>query len=296
MFASDLDYTFDWHLTNRCNFLCDYCHPQIRHVLNKRDLDERSPEDCVAAFDALGRCGVLLSGGEPFEFPDFVELCRLLTRRHVIAINTNLSNTALIEEFAASVSPSSVSRILAAVHVEERMRNGMGLDNFARGYDILRQAGFDVVAAYVLHPTLLPRAREDFTELRRLGVDRIAGKVFKGIWEKRRFPLQYSDLELLVVRELIDGYRVGKAYLDHGWDFRGLDCSAGQRSFKVMIGGDVRRCVSSPQSYGNIFARTFAPSTVPGPCGAKHIRVLSECVDNLVTLPPRLSELVARSR
>ena len=36
--AAPWEWEFDWHLTNRCNFFCEYCHPQIRCVLNRKHL------------------------------------------------------------------------------------------------------------------------------------------------------------------------------------------------------------------------------------------------------------------
>lgn len=297
MFPSEARIWIDWHLTNRCNFFCDYCHPQIRHVLNKRHLDEPTPEQCAAAFDALGpACGILLSGGEPFAFPGFVDLCMRLTRRHFIAINTNLSFTEEIRAFASSVPPHRVSRILAAVHVEERERNGLSLADFARNYRTLREAGHDVTAAYVLHPELLDRAREDFALLHEAGVDRLVGKVFKGIWQKRRFPSHYNDQELRVVKDLITDYRVGAAYIDREWSFSGAACRAGTDSFKVMITGEVRRCVSVPGSLGNLFDGSFTPRPEPTACTAKRILVLSECAEHLVSPPAEFTALLGDGR
>ena len=78
---SPWDWEFDWHLTNRCNFYCEYCHPQIRYVLNRKHLSEPDPELVVRRFDELGRvCLVHMSGGEPFMFPGFVPLCQGLSK------------------------------------------------------------------------------------------------------------------------------------------------------------------------------------------------------------------------
>ncbi|MFE7515208.1 radical SAM protein [Streptomyces sp. NPDC057540] len=297
MFPPEAQIWIDWHLTNRCNFFCDYCHPQIRHVLNKRHLDERTPKECAAAFDAIGpTCGILMSGGEPFAFPGFVDLCRLLTRKHFIAINTNLSFTEDIRCFAASVPPDRVSRILAAVHVEERERNDLPLEDFGRNFRILRDAGYDITAAYVLHPELLHRAESDFERLRSSGVDRLVGKVFKGIWQKRRFPRNYNDEELQVVRKLITDYHVGAAYIDRDWNFSGAACRAGTNSFKVMITGEVRRCVSVPGSLGNLFDGSFTRRSEPAPCTAKRILVLSECAEHLVERPVEFEALLGGAR
>lgn len=104
------DWEFDWHLTNRCNFFCEYCHPQIRYVLNRKHLDEPTPELVVRRFDELGKvCLVHMSGGEPFMFPGFVELCRGLAANHFISINTNLASDD-VAEFAERVRPTEWRR------------------------------------------------------------------------------------------------------------------------------------------------------------------------------------------
>lgn len=48
------EWEFDWHLTNRCNFLCEYCHPQIRTALNRKHLKEPPADLVVRRFDESG--------------------------------------------------------------------------------------------------------------------------------------------------------------------------------------------------------------------------------------------------
>src|SRR5437773_10713922 len=122
---SPWDWEFDWHLTNRCNFYCEYCHLQIRYVLNRKHLSEPDPELVVRRFNELGPvCLVHMSGGEPFMFPGFVELCEGLTQRHHISINTNLASQD-VPEFAKRVAPEPVAKIVAAIHQPERELRGL---------------------------------------------------------------------------------------------------------------------------------------------------------------------------
>jgi pyruvate-formate lyase-activating enzyme len=161
------EWEFDWHLTNRCNFFCEYCHPQIRYVLNKKNLEEPSAELVVRRFEELERTSLVhMSGGEPFLFPGFVELCARLTRRNWISINTNLASPELVADFAAKVDPARVAKIVAALHVPERARLGLPLETYAESFRILRTAGFDVVSRYVLYPPLLSQLREDLVGMR----------------------------------------------------------------------------------------------------------------------------------
>src|SRR5690349_16237030 len=113
---------FDWHLTNRCNFFCEYCHPQIRFVLNRKHLNEPEPELVVRRSEEIGKTSLIhMSGGEPFMFPRFVDLCVGLTRSNYFSINSNLASEE-VPEFADQVPAGRVAKIVAAIHMPERQR------------------------------------------------------------------------------------------------------------------------------------------------------------------------------
>lgn len=271
----------DWHLTNRCNFYCDYCHPQIRRVLNRRYLNEPSVSDCVEAFTRLGRpCHILMSGGEPFLFPDFLNLCKALSQKHIISINTNLAHDT-VSDFAKIVPTTSVRRIAAAVHIKERERISSSLERFADHFCVLREAGFNILALYVLHPSLLRRAEADFNKLRELGIDVLAGKVFKGIFESKRYPDAYSQDDRALIRRLTGEYHHNEAYLSGQYSFMGQRCTAGQHSIKVNINGDVNRCATLKHPLGNLFDGTFRGLESDEPCTARRILVMSQCLSYL---------------
>ena len=279
------EWEFDWHLTNRCNFFCEYCHPQIRHVLNRKHLDEPAPELVVRRFDELGKvCLVHMSGGETFMYPGFVELCERLTMSHFISINTNLASDD-VQSFADSVRADRVAKIVAAIHQPERELRGLELDAYARNYLILRRAGFDVTALYVLYPPLLPRLADDLERLRDLGVDHVRAKVFKGVHQGVRYPEGYTEEQKALVLANSGEYVFNRPYLDGMLSFRGQPCTAGVTSFKVTVTGDVRRCASVPTGYGNLYDGTFRPADVNEPCPAKRVLVLSQCLSYLVDPP-----------
>lgn len=286
----------DWHLTNRCNFYCEYCHPQIRYVLNRRDLVEPPADLVVRRINELDQtCLVHMSGGEPFLYPEFVDLCAGLTRRHYISINTNLASDH-IGEFARRVNPTRVAKIVAALHIPERERLALPLDRYAKSFRTLRDAGFDVVALYVLFPPLLGRLAEDLDALGGLGVEPLRAKVFKGVYQGRRYPEGYNDEERKLILAHSGEYVLNRPYLDGMLSFRGQACTAGVTSFKVTVTGEVRRCASVPTSYGNLYDGTFRPASNPAPCPAKRVLVLSQCLAYLVEPPPHAAPPVDATR
>src|SRR5207247_904815 len=79
-----------------------------------------SVETLAAFFDASGLRWLLhLTGGEPFHYPNFVELCGLLTEQHVISINTNADSDRVIG-FAETIDPGRVDFINCGVHLQQR--------------------------------------------------------------------------------------------------------------------------------------------------------------------------------
>ncbi len=248
-------------------------------MLNTNDGIEPTPVEAERAFSRLPPSLIHMSGGEPLLFPGFADLCRRLCRRHWISINTNLTVGGEVDKLVQHVPAARVSRIAAALHTEERQRNGLPLLEFARNVVVLQDAGFPVSALYVLHPTLLELAAIEIPQLRSLGVKRVDAKLFKGVYDKKRYPDAYSPRERDAIQHLKNDYRYVDAYLEQDLgSFKGTPCTAGRTSFKVSVNGDVRRCASVSTSYGNLYNGTFNPETADEECTARRVLVLSQCL------------------
>lgn len=283
-----IDFVFDWHLTNRCNFYCEYCHSQIRKVLNKEHLDEPSASLVIQRFNEIvGTCAIHMSGGEPFLFPDFVQLCQGLTRRHYISINTNLSIDNLLS-FSNIIDPNRVLFINAALHIAERELKNESVNKFIDNIIILQNRRFNVKALYVVYPPLIDRFADDISRLREGGVQRISPKVFKGVYNGKRYPDNYTENEKIKIMNKSKDYQFNKPYLEGQMSFTGQQCTAGKRFFKINVTGDIQRCATVKGNYGNLYLGTFKPNEVVQPCPAKRILVVSQCHDNLVNSPIRL--------
>lgn len=275
-------YEFDWHLTNRCQFNCVYCHPQIKRVLNVIKSEEPDIEMVCKRFDDIGPSAILMSGGEPFLYPNFVELCEKLTQKHHIAINTNLLSDD-VYRFAKTVPSNKVARIVAAIHILERERRGYSLEDFVDKLTVLQDNHFDAVALYVLYPPLLSRAKKDIEYLTSIGCRNIQAKVFKGVYNGKVYPAAYTDVEKELITELSGTYQFNSDYLTSSLSFEGELCTAGMSSFKVMVDGTVHRCATVNNDHlGNLYDGTFTRYTEPMRCTAKKILVLSQCKAFLV--------------
>lgn len=269
---------FDWHLTNACNFSCDYCFPALAKQKNRPFKKRFSVDSVVDSFDSLsGPALINMSGGEPFLYPRFVELCARLAKRHFLVINTNLSIPS-VTRFADMIPPSRVSYIWAALHVEERLKRVQDVRCYVEWFLHFQQCGFPITAIYVVHPRLVDHFESDVEFLRAKGIRRIGLKVFKGIYEGLIYPESYEDDLRRRLTDMSSDYRHNKAYLDGERDFRGQECVAGKRFFKIGVDGTAQRCASDTTIYGNLFEGTFKPGITATPCRVSRVLSLSQCL------------------
>jgi len=82
----------------RCNYGCSYCILAWLRGKAPARKDEHTPDEWIRALDRLGRCGVLIGGGEPTMFQGLPELVNRLDH-DIFGIITN--GSAPLEIYAA---------------------------------------------------------------------------------------------------------------------------------------------------------------------------------------------------
>lgn len=206
-----------------------------------------------------------MSGGEPFLYPEFVDLCARLTKNHFITVNTNLSTSNTID-FADSINPEQTYSINASLHIEEReMRNG--LSKYLERVRYYQNKGFQIRVEYVMYPTLFQRIEDDLQMLKSEGVAIVNLKAFRGYFKSRYYPLAYSETEQEFIREhLLDGKEEEIMSIDKTFTFFGKPCRTGLDYWVMDPAGNVRRCCSSTKSYGNFFDESFQADREARPC------------------------------
>lgn len=272
---------FDWMLTDACNFRCDYCHSNIAVHKNEPPKHGKTSDQIAEAFLRIGgRFHLSMSGGEPLMFPDFSEFCRTITSNgHSLSMNTNLSIRDEIKKFSEIVDPTKVGAINAALHKIERDRQGLSIEAFAKDVVNLQDKRFNIQVFYVLYPPLLDLFEEDAKRLRELGVDKVAGKIFKGVYQGKIYPSSYSPEDKnKILNYQNNSYAVTFDYLDNRqYDFKETPCTAGINFFKVDVNGNVQRCPSNKEKFGNIYEGTFQPGTETKPCLTTRVMSVSQC-------------------
>jgi len=263
------DLEADWVLLTTCNYRCEYCFfPQS--ALGALARTHATNEEWARAFGADGGTWLIhMTGGEPFVYPNFVDLCERLTARHFLSLNTNLSHRT-VDAFAGTVDPERVHFVNAALHPVERERR-MEEGDFVERVLLLRRRGFRVFASVVMTPDVLARFDEIFGRYEARGVP-VAPKVLRGRHGGRTFPSGYTAEERAAVRRHVERARIANAaliaamgepptinvfaddrLLDRPLRYWGKMCGSGHRFARIEADGTVVRC-GSKKSLGNILA------------------------------------------
>lgn len=204
-----------------------------------------------------------MTGGEPFLYPNFVPLCRELTRNHFLTLFTNLSTTNVLQ-FAESIDPRRVYSLNASLHISEREKRGR-LDQFIAYVLHFQKKGFEIRVDYVAYPPLFDRLERDWRMLTGRGIQHVSLQAFQGIYRSRLYPSAYSRQERDAFRSLSTDEREVDL-IERTRSFFGQPCRGGKQFFFMNIGGDIRRCPSGSRSYGNFFAGRYRLDERPRPC------------------------------
>jgi organic radical activating enzyme len=233
------------------------------------------------SFDKTGLTWMLhITGGEPFIFPNFVNLCKLLTQKHFININSNLSQRS-IYKFAEVIDPSRVSFINVGVHTVEREKRKL-VDDLITKNNLLKEKGFYVFFSYVMHPSLFERYENDFNFYKNNGIF-ILPKAIRGVIDGKRYPNTYTKDEITLFKnyatkalsylksDRIDGttplidLSLDEEFIEGIPSFHGLACSAGKNFVRIWPDGTVTQC-DRDHNMGNIYEGTMKLRTATTIC------------------------------
>ncbi len=262
-----------WLINQRCNFVCKYCFfPPEVNAVEHAGVGSFTPQEIADRFDETNKSWwIMLTGGEPFLYPNFIEVVEKLTKNHYVMINTNFSiNT--VKEFADTIDPERIYSINAALHIEERERFG-NLQAYIDRVLYFQERGFQVRVEYVVYPSLFDRIEDDIKMLKDAGVEIINLKTFRGMYNGISYPSAYSKEQ----REYIDANALDPLeveLIDTSYSFFGKPCSSGRDFFQMDPAGDITRCGTSSKVLFNLrdgitFSETDRPCPFPK-CGCPY--------------------------
>lgn len=269
--------TITWYINESCNFNCFYCPCwQTERSEDAEPIDLKKLESALDFLDEGWR--FCITGGEPFLEKNFLEICRLITKKHYLScLLTNLSN-ANVEEFSSIARPDKCLFIDASLHITEREKTDKRLSSFIEKVLFLQKKGFHIVTTYVAHPELLHRMADDIDFLKSKGINEVRVKNFGGWHNDKQYPASYSAKEkkFLKSMNLAD---LEDTLLKHRFNFHGRLCSAGYSFFVMDRKGNLRRCSSSLEKYGNFFDRAILFDKKPKACNVTSYFCSHDCIN-----------------
>ncbi len=254
------DCIISWQVNQVCNFMCVYCDPSLNSTNQNNRYSDRIEQFFMNTNKTYLIC---MTGGEPFLYPRYVELCEKLTNKHYIGIFTNLTSNR-VYDFTERIDPERVDFISCSVHIEERERVG-GVEDFINKFSLLRRKGFNVTATIIVYPTVLEQFTELYSFFKRHDITLLTQN-FQGYFRGKHYPQGYTRKE----RDKINLYsklsesemqRVKTYYgpgilgveLMHGfYSWKGLPCKAGKDFIKLEYDGTFTRCLTDKENLGSV--------------------------------------------
>ena len=228
----------------QCNLECNYCIAGIRYV--SEIFTKTYPINISALINTLNDSNKIyrfdFTGGEPFLVSNMVELCIELTKKHFIAINTNLTSKK-VKEFAEKINPERVLFINASCHIKELERTNL-LSRYIHNFLLCKNRGFNIGAIEVGYPPLLKEVDKYKKKFLEKGID-LTFSPYQGNYKGKFYPDSYSEKELkifgLTEKDINQFYQYGKL------------CNAGYNVGIIHPNGDIRYCFYVNKSFGNIY-------------------------------------------
>lgn len=246
------DYMMTWQINSICNFNCPYCG---HYTKDDPNVYKYSPQQIAESFNKTGKTWhIIITGGEPFMHKNIIEICELLTEKHYISINTNLS-LPRVKEFADKINPERVLTVNASIHYSVRQERNI-VDEYIENFIYLQEKGFKIVGSYVVYPDTIPQFEKDIEFFHSKGMKLLSSKVFEGEYNGKIYPEAYSKNEMDVITRYMSSEIELPQYLKYR-NFKGLYCSTGRRMLSLFPNGDIERCLSDKTPLGNFFSGNY---------------------------------------
>lgn len=240
-----------WNINRSCNYSCSYCTQYDDKLKGKR---VKNIELFLKALSSLEKAvEIKLSGGEPFLYPDFLALIRVLKEQGIyISVVTNFSSERDILKKFAQILGERLLVFSASLHLEHVKPEEFLQKSIWFKEQISEKSSFVVTSvAAPRRLTELLRIKEQFDE--------------KNIRFKIQ-PLKYNGSIINYTAEekklLLElGGHNNTGVLQN--NFYGKYCAAGKNYFVFGPTGDVWRCYQSKKErkefMGNILENSFSP-------------------------------------
>ena len=281
--------TITWYINEHCNYQCSYCDVCKSEKNEKRQsINLEKLEQGLEFLEAGWR--FCITGGEPFLEKNFIEICKTISKKHLLAgVLTNLS-LVNVEDFAIAIPHDKCEFIDVSIHISEREKRDKNLESFLEKFLFLQHKGYAIQATYVAYPALFDRIEADFLMLKNKGIKNLKVKNFVGVYENKQYPASYTRIQRQTMLSLgMDDLE--KQVLQNKHNYLGRLCSAGNRFLVLDREGNLKRCAGSTEDYGNIFDKSMRIDEKVRTCDVPRHFCLHDCINRSL---PSFSERIRR--
>jgi radical SAM protein with 4Fe4S-binding SPASM domain len=272
--------TFQWHITDRCNYRCAHCYqkdytdggrtlPEMIHILDQfTEFAQRIPKT-----SHRHNAHINFTGGEPFSRPDFLELLAETAARKCFSFGI-LSNGLLMPApellVLQKLKPSFIQISLEGDRATNDSIRGAGsYDDITHSMRVYEKLGIPVVVSF----TANAKNYLEFPKVVKIAKELKATKV----WTDRYLPMGAGDLLSLNTPQTREYFADLHAQTNTLWykkhsktvvsSNRALQflaaggqpyrCSAGETLLAILPNGDVLPCRRLPIVVGNMFGENL---------------------------------------
>ncbi|HXK82228.1 MAG TPA: radical SAM protein [Bacteroidales bacterium] len=259
-------YRMNWEITRKCNFSCSYC--VNKQGFNEFETPVFSPEEIAGFFKNTSKEWlILITGGEPFTYPNFAEVCQKLAENHYLQITSNLSLPE-VYDFADIVNPQKVFMLSASFHSLERKEKA-AREEFFNKCNYLKNKGFNVVVNYITHPDSMDKMEEEIACINNKGFETFA-IILRGMVGEKSYPEAFSENDMKIIKPHVIDFDIETKAAFGKLNYYGHKCEAGSKYFFVKPNGDVSRCATLQKKIGNLFDGTIVSDKQELPCIANN--------------------------
>lgn len=242
---------WNWDIHYACNYRCSYCFLAGKWDAaakeNRYPGIDRWKKVWNRIYEKCGSCHIHFSGGEPFTYPDFLDLIAALLEKHTLEFSTNLSFD--ISDFIKATDPEKV-RLGASFHPQFA-----AFGEFLEKVLQLKINGYPVHITYVAYPPQLKETQVLKVECEKRNI-KLVIQPFRGKYEERVYPDSYSEQEKEILRSCGANLSTSEIQLNFHLKEKQKEnklCHMGHMYGKVYASADVYRCCSTgAEKLGNL--------------------------------------------
>ena len=223
-----------WVTAYQCKLRCPYCFNRLNDCISDEQMtglpEPLDAENWIHIWNTYNPFAMIISGGEPFMVPNFVEVLAGLKPHIGICINTNLTED--ITELVEGCRPRPNLELTTTYHFDKKQ------DNFFDNLRALKQKGFKCTANFVAYPKYLRFYEEYKSKVNALGLPLRVMPCVHINGDMPHTPEQTARIKEICTEKQRNHW-VGRHMVDV--EFM---CSGGHNHICVLPNGDTYQCAS----------------------------------------------------